>query len=479
MIEENEEVKRVNLKSHLSTTSLVVLGVSSTIGSGIYIVIGVVAKEHAGAYVILCFVLAGIIAFSNSLAYSELSCRYKGCGGIFTFMFKSWGVTQGFLVGWLSLHGTSLGVVFYSAQTFSSYINQILDQTKWIVTSNVTNTSNSGSFALLSSTNSYSFNVPATALIVLSSCILISGTTNLFNVTKFTTVISTLALLIFIICGLQYGDVHNIVSFQSHSAMPIHISGILRGAAICYFAYTGFSAVCSSGEEAKDAKRSIPIAIIVVMIFVGLLYCGVTVSVLMLQPYRLFDTKAPLMAAVQYAHISRMRYVILVGMTVGLIQVNLSCLYQVSRLVFSMARDRLLPSVFAAVSGSNKTPMLAIIVSGLYSVVACSVISFKTLISFSTICIFVNSTLANILIVWINCYTELIETTFLFQMIMVPYLPVFNMFINIHMLVSMSDSIGFLYFIFLTLLGKLFIISKNGFPFLRKRIRAIHFFFEF
>ncbi|KAK6174625.1 hypothetical protein SNE40_017864 [Patella caerulea] len=395
MSRSNSPAVKPELKPQLTLWMLIVLGISSTVGSGIYMVIGIVAKEYAGPSVIISFIIAGLITLSNSMAYAELSSRFPGAGALYSYVHQCWGVRFGFLIGWLSILG-NVAVVSLGAQTFSSYIESM-------IFNDSINRLNSTEYLRDVLFNNV-IDIPASLVIIVSTVVIMSGSTKVAKLSTITSTVSVTSLIILTVTGFRNGDVRNLEDADHDSWIPFGFTGIIHGAAICYFAYTGFVTVCFSSEEAKNPKRSVPMAIGIVVVFVIFLYVGVTVAVLMIEPYWLLETEAPLLTVMHYAQSEWTKEFMIVGVTTGLIQVNLLCIYGLSRLVFSMARDGLLVNVLQGVYTENKSPVVSLIVCGVSCVLFSSVFKVKFLISFTNTVIFINSIVANILVLYVRCH---------------------------------------------------------------------------
>lgn len=68
---------------------------------------------------------------------------------------------------------------------------------------------------------------------------------------------------------------------------PFGIIGSMKGAAVCFFAFVGFDTISASAEEAKNPKKSIPIAIVVSLIIICVAYLTTSAVVTLMQPYYL------------------------------------------------------------------------------------------------------------------------------------------------------------------------------------------------
>ena len=94
---------------------------------------------------------------------------------------------------------------------------------------------------------------------------------------------------------------------------PFGVSGIMRGAAKCFYAYIGFDAIASTGEEVNNPKRNIPLSIVVTLFVVSICYCSSSIVLTLMIPYYLIDSNVPLPQAFDYVHLNWAKYVASAG----------------------------------------------------------------------------------------------------------------------------------------------------------------------
>ncbi|XP_055955979.1 cationic amino acid transporter 4-like [Patella vulgata] len=192
------------------------------------------------------------------MAYAELSSRFPGTGALYSYVHQCWGSFY-----FISVSG-NVAAVSLGAQTFSSYIEAM------IFNDSINRLNSTEYFRDVLFSNI--IDIPASLVIIVSTMIIMSGTAIVAKLSTLTSVVSVTSLIILTVTGFRNGDVRNLKDAEHDSLIPFGFTGIIHGAAICYFAYTGFVTVCFSSEEAKNPKRSVPIAIGIVVVFVIFLY---------------------------------------------------------------------------------------------------------------------------------------------------------------------------------------------------------------
>ncbi|MBN1159609.1 MAG: amino acid permease [Candidatus Diapherotrites archaeon] len=308
----------------LFTTTMAGIGV--ILGAGIYALIGeAIAISGPGAW--MSFLFAGIVAAFSAMSYAELSSVYPKAGGGYTYAREELGEKIGFLTGWALLFGIMLSSATVSIG-FSNYLNAFL-------------------------------NIPPTIgalIIVAMSCgILLSGIRESGKVAVVSTIIELSGLLIIIFIGLPH--ISSVNLFEMHSGF----SGVITGAAIIFFSYLGFEDLVKLAEEVKNPKKNMPRAIILSLILVGIIYILVAIAAVSAMPWQTVGASgAPLSDIVVSSFGPDSLAVISIIALFATGNTVLLMLLAGSRLVYSMAVDKEIFSVFATVN-RHKTPSIAII----------------------------------------------------------------------------------------------------------------------
>jgi len=201
-------------------------------------------------------------------------------------------------------------------------------------------------------------------------------------------VINILVLCFVTLCGIAFGHPSNWTAVEVDGGvgagfMPFGWAGVLTGAASCFWAFSGFDMISCAVEESHSPQRHIPIATLLTMLIVTVLYIGTAAGITLLIPCQLIDTGAPLPSAFAYAGLTWGRYVVAIAPLCGLTTSFISTTFGFVRLSLAMAEDGLLWSGFADVSETTRVPVSPLVVCGLLqSIVAC-LCDIRDLISFS------------------------------------------------------------------------------------------------
>eukprot|EP00928_Gymnodinium_smaydae_P086729 TRINITY_DN71173_c0_g1_i1.p1 TRINITY_DN71173_c0_g1~~TRINITY_DN71173_c0_g1_i1.p1 ORF type:complete len:623 (+),score=58.70 TRINITY_DN71173_c0_g1_i1:70-1938(+) len=330
------------LKRCLSAVDLVLLGVGNTVGSGIFILIGV-AVHQAGPAVTLCLVFAGLATLCSALCYAEFAARFPVVGSAYAFTYLEAGELLAWNVGWVLVFEW---VVAFAAVGlgWSEYMRAFLRglgvSMPWYLSG-------------FSIGSIITIDIPALAFIVFLSASLCAGISEAKWLNHFATVSKLCALLMVIALGFYRADTSN-----WHDFMPHGTSGLFAGAGSVMVAYLGFDTVCNAAEEAKDPSVSLPIGIVGTVVVSGFVYVLVGAALTLMVYYAEVDLKAPLADAF-VDWLPWMVPVISFAAVIGLFAIGLGCILAGSRLVMTLARDGLLPSVLGEIQEWRRTIFVA------------------------------------------------------------------------------------------------------------------------
>ncbi|XP_031558493.1 high affinity cationic amino acid transporter 1-like [Actinia tenebrosa] len=344
------------LRRCLNTFDLTALGVGTVIGAGLYVVTGELARDVAGPAVVISFFIAAAAAFLSGLCYAEFSSRIPKAGSAYIYTYVALGELFAFIVGWNMILEYLIAAASL-ARSCSEYINSIAggEIYKFFIND-------------IASWKDITFLGPfpdflAMAIGVIITVIVCLGVQHSAIFNKITTVINILVICFVIIAGLFYVESNNWSSPKKFA--PYGVSGILTAAGSCFYAFVGFDAIATAGEEAINPKRSLPLSIMFCLIISFLAYFGVATVLTLILPYHRLSRFAPLAEAFATRGFPAARYVI----SIGAICATSSCLmcnsFAAPRVVYSMASDGLLFSFFAKVNQRTFVPVRATVLDGL------------------------------------------------------------------------------------------------------------------
>lgn len=145
---------------------------------------------------------------------------------------------------------------------------------------------------------------------------------------------------------------------------PYGISGIIKGAAICFYGFIGFDCIATAGEEAKNPKRSMPLSIILSLTVVFLAYFGISTVLTMMLPYYEQNEKAPLPHVFQQVGWPIAVYIVSFGAIFGLCASLMGSMFPLPRIIYAMSSDGLIFRWLGRISPRFHTPMYGTLFAG-------------------------------------------------------------------------------------------------------------------
>lgn len=371
------------LSRRLGVFDLILLGIGASIGAGIFVVTGTVARD-TGPAVTISFILAGASCVINALCYAELASRFPAVvGGAYLYTYTAFNELTAFLVFSQLMLDYHIGAASI-ARSLANYIVSFLGIFP-VFKDNIPNWIGHGQEI----GGVFSINILAPILLMLLTLILCLGVKESSAVNSFMTVTKVIIVIIVICAGAFEVDVSNWSPF-----VPNGMRSVFTGATVVFFAYVGFDAVANSAEESKKPQRDLPIGIIGSLLVCIALYIGVCLVITGMVPFNLLSEDAPLADAFKSKGLKFVSVLISIGAIAGLTTALLVGLYVQSRLYLGLGRDGLLPAIFAKVHPTRHTPLhsqiwvgcVASILAGLLNVKMLShILSVGTLTGYSVV----------------------------------------------------------------------------------------------
>ena len=341
--ETGADTDRSELKRTIGLWPLSAIGIGGTIGTGIFFVLSE-AVPIAGPAVIWSFVFAGVVAGLTAICYAELAGAVPVSGSSYSYAYATLGelTAMGVAACLLLEYGVSGAAV---AVGWSQYLNQFLDNVFGFEIPDVlSNAPEQGGW----------FNLPAVVLVVLCALLLIRGASESTTVNAIMVLIKIGILIVFIVIGITGWNSDNLSDFTRFG-----ISGITSAAGIIFFSYIGLDAVSTAGEEAKNPRRNLPLAILIALLTVTTLYVLTSLVAVAAQPTEEFiDQEAGLSQILEDITGSEWPgTLIAAGAIISIFSVTLVVLYGQTRILFAMSRDGMIPELFHKVNPRTLTPV--------------------------------------------------------------------------------------------------------------------------
>jgi basic amino acid/polyamine antiporter, APA family len=335
------------LKRTIGLFQLTLFGVGATIGTGIFVILTDAVPE-AGPAVVLAFVMAGVVAGLTAICYAELAGAVPVSGSSYSYAYATMGEAVAVVVAACLLleYGVSAAGV---AVGWSQYLNELLDNLfDFTIPESLSQAPEQGGV----------FNVPAFVLIWLCALLLLRGASESAKVNAVMVIIKVAVLILFIAVGVTGWESDNLSNFA-----PAGFSGISAAAGIIFFTYIGLDAVSTAGEEVKNPRRNLPLAIIFALITVTTMYVLVAIVAVAAQPVDVFEgQEAGLSAILEDVTGSTWPATVLAaGAVVSIFSVTLVVIYGQTRILFAMSRDGMIPQFFHRLNPRTLTPVHATI----------------------------------------------------------------------------------------------------------------------
>ncbi|HYH25938.1 MAG TPA: amino acid permease [Blastococcus sp.] len=375
------------LKKHLSGLDLAVFGVGVIIGTGIFVLTGVVARDQSGPAVAISFVIAGVVCGLAALCYAEFASTVPVAGSAYTFSYATFGELVAWIIGWDLVLELALGAATV-AVGWSGYLNQLLADIGTPLPTSIAG-------------DEARFNIPAVLIVLLMTAVLVLGIKLSSRVTAVIVVIKLAIVLLVIAVGLFFVKAANYSPFVP-PAQPAEAGasgwdaplvqtlfgfspgtfgwgGVMAGAAVVFFAFIGFDIVATAAEETRDPGRDLPRGILGSLAICTVLYVAVSLVVVGMQRYSELSADAPLAAAFSDVGLPVFATIISIGALAGLTSVVMILMLGQSRVLFAMSRDRLLPPALATVHPRYGTPYKITIITGIFVAVLAAVVPLEEL----------------------------------------------------------------------------------------------------
>jgi APA family basic amino acid/polyamine antiporter len=401
LLTESKEEGEHSLKKTLGPYKLVALGLGAIIGAGLFSITGIAAGNYAGPAITISFLIAAAGCCFAGLCYAEFASMLPIAGSAYTYSYATLGEFIAWVIGWDLVLEYAVGALTVSISC-SRYIVKFLEGFNIYLPVELTACPMEGGIV----------NLPAALLIILISLLLIRGTESSSKINAVMVVLKVAVVLVFIIIGWRFIQSENYVSYipdNTGTWGTFGFSGIIRAAAIVFFAFIGFDAVSTAAQETKNPRKNMPIGILGSLFICTILYIlfsHVLTGVANYTEFQGRDGIAPVALAIDKMGVSLpdgtiqpaypwLNKAIILAILAGYSSVVLVMLLGQSRVFYSMSRDGLLPAMFSQIHTKYRTPwksnILFLIIVGVLAMfvpatLAGELTSIGTLLAFIIVC---------------------------------------------------------------------------------------------
>lgn len=402
LLYEAQQTGQYTLKKTLNAGGLIALGIGAVIGAGLFSITGMAAANHTGPAITISFTVAAIGCVFAGLCYAEFASMLPVSGSAYTYSYATMGEFVAWIIGWDLVLEYAVGAATVSI-SWSRYLVKFFEGFDIHLPAALTLGRWDGGF----------INLPAVFIIVIMSLLLMKGTKESAAVNTIIVGLKIAVVIIFIVLGWKYINNNNYnpyVPVNTGTFGKFGFSGIIRAAAIVFFAYIGFDSVSTAAQEAKNPKRDMPWGILgslAICTILYILFAHVLTGVTNYTAFAGKDGIAPVALAIEkmgkadsagvihpdYPWLNR---AIIVAILAGYSSVVLVMLMGQSRVFFSMSRDGLIPKIFSQINPATHTPvknnLLFMLFVSLFSAfvparVVGEMTSIGTLFAFILVCI--------------------------------------------------------------------------------------------
>jgi len=387
------------LRKNLGAKDLMGFGIGIVIGTGIFTLTGIEAKNHAGPGVVVFFAVAGLVSLFAALCYAEMASTVPTAGSAYTYAYATIGEVFAWIIGWDLILEFALGAAVV-ARGWSGYLANLFHLPPDLFT------------------EAAKVNIGAIGITIVLGIVAMIGVKESARVTNTLVVVKVAVCLFVVVAGLFFVRSANLTPFIP-TARPVSadtsgikqplsqalfgiqptafgFAGVLTAAAVVFFAYTGFEAVANMGEETRNPKKDLPLGLLGTLGICTVLYISVSFVITGMQSYTQISESAPIAGAFDSVGLGWASALISVAAVCGLTSVILVDIVAMGRIGFAMGRDNLLPPSVAAIHPRWGTPwkitiatiVLVCLLGGLVPLAALAdMVSIGTLFAFVVVSI--------------------------------------------------------------------------------------------
>ena len=361
-------LRQTEMHRHLKLWDLILLGIGAMVGTGVFTITGTAAATLAGPSLVISIVISALCVSLSALFFAEFASRVPATGGAYSYLYAILGELPAWIAGWLTI------------MEFMTYFKGLLSNYGISMPQALNGTFNpeQGTYIDL---------MPILVLTLVTGLVLLNSRAALrFN--SLLVVLKFSALALFILVGIWYIKPENWTNFAPFGFSQLYggSTGIMAGASLMFFGFLGFESISMAVDEIQSPQKNVPRGIVLSLTIVTIVYALVTLVLTGIVHYSQLNVDDAVAFSLRSIGIGwAANYVSLVAI-LTLITVCISMTYALSRMIYSLARDGLLPQSFKQLSKTSRVPKNATLLTGFASAIAAGIFSLASIAAFLNIC---------------------------------------------------------------------------------------------
>ncbi|MDR0690565.1 MAG: amino acid permease [Streptococcaceae bacterium] len=373
-----QNVETTQLKRNLKTKDLLILGIGAIVGTGIFTITGIAASECAGPALTLSFLIAAVAVGISGLFYAEFASRIPMIGGPYAYLYSVLGEGIAWLTGWLMILEFMLAISSV-ASGWAGYLQGWLNSLGIYLPKVLR-----ASFNLKNGTY---VDILAMLVLLFVTLWVSQEAKKMLRLNQWMVYVKFGIIALFVTIGMFFINLKNLTPFMPYGFIGAHgKGGVMAGAALVFFAYLGFESVPMAVEEVENPQKRIPQGVLGSIVLVAVLYMIVTLMLTGIVPFdKLNGIKDPVAYAMRAINQPLVASIISITAVLTLLTVCISMLYSLSRLIYAISKDGLLPESLQKVDHKTQVPKNATFVAGIFSMIFAGVFPLNLLAEFVNI----------------------------------------------------------------------------------------------